>query len=243
MADKEIEPSPANAPAPDAPAPDAPAPVAPAIEAPAIDAAPADAPSTEATDAAPTAATKPLTKAQKKKQKQKRDRERKLAQKPKSIATPVGKILAVDPEKKLQGAGTVGRVRTDNSHVTRGQVEIVDSNGDPKWYYPGALVEVEQKVKDAFKDEEKKPRGKPYTLGGSDAPRRRHEALEVPPEAKGATVRVTADQNWDLLRYVEGPTTRKGRRERAAAFAACWRTPLPKRPLKETLQLKASRNL
>jgi len=210
MADRENDPSSANVPAPEAPATDA-----------AFDTTPAGASATEATDAAPTAAEpKPLSKAQKKAQKQKREREAKRAARPKVIATPAEKIVSVNR------TGLLGRIRTDNSHRKGGQVEILDSNGDPGWYYPGALADVDQNEKDAFEDEEKKPRCKPYYLGGGggdddDASESDDddEALEPPPVAKDATVReLQQSAIMDLLRHVEGSAGFRERRERARYF-------------------------
>ena len=223
MPDKENDPFSANAPAKEAPATDTPATDAPATDALAtdalaIDAAPADAPSTEATDAASTVPK--LTKAQKRK----KQREAKRAARPKPIDTPARKIVAVNPEKNVERAGMVGRVRVDNSHKKAGKVEILDSNGDPRWFSPGLLVEVDQKDKDAFEEKEKESGGKPYYLGGDDDASEsddEDEALEPPPVAKGATVEdLGKSRIEDLLRYVKDPANWEVRRQQAGVFAA-----------------------
>ena len=216
MADKENESSSTNAPATEAPDTDAPATVAPVI-----DAAPADTPSTEATDAAPTAPK--LTKPQKKAQKQKNERERMRAAHPTPIPTPFKKIVAVNPDKNLKTAGLVGRVKIDNSHRKGGQVEILDSNGKPKKFYPGHLVEVEQKEKDAFERKEKESGGEPYYLGDDDDASESDddEALDEPPVAKGAKVEELHKTNvYNLLRHVEGSYGQQARFEKAAYFVA-----------------------
>ena len=218
--DKENEPLAANAPAPDAPAPDAPATDAPAADALAIDSTPAGASATEATDAGPTAATKPLTK----KEKQKKDREAKRAKAPKPIKTPVNKIVAVNPEKNVPHAGMVGRVRVDNSHKKAGKVEILNSNGDPKWFAPGMLVEVDQKDKDAFEAKEKESGGKPYYLGDDDDASESDggdEPLAEPPVAKDTEIETLSLAKVNkLLRHVEGPKDARGRQQKARDFAA-----------------------
>ena len=236
MPDKENEPLAANAPAPEAPATDAPAAEAPAPEAPAtdapapeapatdapaadalaIDTTPAGASATEATDAAP----KPkLTKSQRKK----KDRERLRAARPKPIDTPQGAIVSV------RVTGKVGRVTRDNSKNTTGDhqgwVEITDSTGEGSegWFRPGELDKVEQKEQDAFEKKEKESGGEPYYLGGDDDASESDgdEPLDEPPVAKEVKVEELQKTNLrDLLRYVEGPKDARGRKQRAAAFAA-----------------------
>ena len=220
MPDKENEPLAANAPAPEAPAPEAPATDAPPAGAPAIDTTPVGASATEATDAGPTAATKPLTK----KQKQKIERERMRAKAPKPIKTPVNKIVAVNPEKNVPHAGMVGRVRVDNSHKKSGKVEILNSNGDDKWFSPGMLVEVDQKDKDAFEAKEKESGGKPYYLGDDDDASESDggdEPLAEPPVAKDETVKTLSYNKVNkLLWHVDGSRDARGREQKARDFAA-----------------------
>ena len=217
MADRENDPSSANVPAPEAPATEA-----PAIDAPATDALAADAQSTEAT--APTA-PKPLSKAQKKREKETKKRDRRRAKRAKPIDTPKDAIVSVKLNHKTAG-GLVGRVGIDNREKTRGDnkgmVEIIDSNGDSKYFRPGSLLHARDH-KDAFEDEGKKPRGEPYSLGGDDdaSGSGGDEALDKPPVAKEAKVPDLFKTNvYDLLRYVEGSKGATERDQRARRIAA-----------------------
>ena len=229
MADKEIEPSPANAPTMDASAIDAAPADSPSTEESAIDAAPADAPSTEALDAARPAPTASGSHLSKKDQEIRKTRARNKATRPKPIPTPVDKIVALKQIGRGR-AGKVVRVTIDNSNKTnganRGYVQATDSTGEgsEKWYRPGAFVEIDQKEKDAFERKEKESGDEPYYLGDDDDASESEdddEALEKPPVAKDAEIgKLGTTSIRELRKYVDGPRDATRREQKARDFAA-----------------------